>query len=56
MQIYGCELLAVFNHPDKSCHHNFCNSGDIILPICHVTAPEHMLIGYCEFMSGSPSW
>ena len=56
MRIYRCELLAVRHHPDKSCDHNYCDNGDIILLICHVTTREQMFKWLCEFMSGRPTW
>ena len=42
------------HHPDKSCDHKHCDSGDMSL-ICHVTSQEHMFEGLCKFMGGSPS-
>ena len=45
---------AVYYHPDKSCDHKHCGTGDIFL-ICHVTSRDHMCKGLCEIMDGSPS-
>ena len=56
MRIYGWELLAVCHHPDKSCDYKYCDSGDIMFLICHVTSLEHMFIGLYEFMDGGPPW
>ena len=54
MQIYGWELLAACDHPDRSCSHKHCDSGDMFL-ICHVTSHKHMFKGLCEFMDEIPS-
>ena len=43
------------NNPNKFCDHRHCNSEDMFL-ICHLTWPDHMFKGSCEFMGGSPTW
>ena len=55
MRIYGWKLLTVCHHPDKSCDHKYCDSGDIVFLIRHITSRELMFKGLCEFMDGSTS-
>ena len=54
MLIYEWELLVLCHHPDKSCGHKHCDSGDMSL-ICQVTFREHIFEGLCKFMDGCPS-
>ena len=49
MKTYGWELLAVYNHPDKSGDHKYCDSGDIIFLIFQVTSREHMFKGLLNY-------
>ena len=53
--MYSWEFLALYHHPDKSCDHKHCGSGDIMFLVCHVTSPGHMFKGLCEFMCESSS-
>ena len=55
MRIYRRELLAICYHPDESCEHKHCDSGDIMFSICHVTSREYMFKGLYEFIGGSTS-
>ena len=55
MQIFRWELLVVCHHPDKSCDHKHCDSGDKFL-ICYLTSCEHIFKGLYKFTEGNPSW
>ena len=55
-QFYGWKLLAICHHTEKPCDHSYCNSGDKIFFICHMTSPKHMFKQLCEFMGRSPPW
>ena len=55
-QFYGWKLLAICHHTEKPCDHRYCNSGDKIFFICHMTSPKHMFKQLCEFMGRSPPW
>ena len=51
------EVLAVRHHPDNSCDHKHCDSGNIMLLICHVTPREsrehEMFKVLCKYMGGN---
>ena len=51
MGIYGWELPEVWHQLEKSCNHKHCDSGDIMLLICHMTSRKHRS---CECKCGSP--
>ena len=53
MRNYGWEFFAVCHHPDKSCDHKHCDSGNSIFLICHVTSPQNMFKGLYKFMAES---
>ena len=55
MRIYGWKFLVFCHHPGKSCDHNQCNSGDIILSIFTWPLVNTCLKGLYEFAGGSPS-
>ena len=51
-EIYGRNLLALCNCPDKFCDHRHCKTGDIMFLIHRVTLCDHMFKGLCEFIGG----
>ena len=41
-RVYWWEHLVVCHHPDKSCDHKHCDSGDMFL-VCHVASRKHAI-------------
>ena len=46
----------VFHHSDKFGDHRYCDSGDTMFSICHLTSRDLMFKVLCKFMGGCPSW
>ena len=42
----------VCHYADKCCDHKFCDGGDIMFLICHVSFRELILKGLCQFLGG----
>ena len=55
MKLYGLELLAVSQHPDKFGDHRPCDNRDLMFLVCNVTSRDHLFKGFCDFTDGRPS-
>ena len=47
--------LKVSHHPATFCGRRHCGSGDIMVLVCHVISPNHLIVCSFDVMSKSQS-
>ena len=45
----------MWHHSTKSDDHMYCDSGDIIVLVCHEISQDYVIKGSCNFIGSSPS-
>ena len=49
----SCDFMGM--SPAKFVGYRHCDSGDVMVLVCHVILQHHMIKGLCDFMEGSHS-
>ena len=47
--------MKISYYPAKTDDHNHSGNEDIMVSVCYVISPNHVVKGSCDFMGGSPS-
>ena len=55
MQLYRKKLLRGSHHQNKFCGHRHCESGNIIILVCHVILQDYLTQTFSNIMGSSPS-
>ena len=54
--LFWKKLLNVNHHLAKFCGHSHCDSGGIMVLVCHVISQHHVTRGWSYILGRNPSW